>query len=651
MQHIYLLKYNNYTQRIHRRAGDTLSAYSSYIYASYASTGYNFVENNGIDSVLVLNIATDDPSAYCDYILVADDTSEAIISRWFIINQDRLRNGQFRYTLRRDLLSDYSDMVKRSEVLFARGPLPYTYDGTNYTYDPVMFNPETFAYSKVKKNQVRLKKDRFMWLVIYLNKNAEGNAMTGSYNPSSSTTWNYSFTKTVYQTKNVPYDVLFLPVNPYDQNATITYGYNGTNPRSLTFAQVYALLADIASRQSYIYDIQLLPYPPVACASPTRSGNDYNWDYSDITSAGLVETIVVDSLNLYLPLASTCFRSEILTTLYNGDAISDYFQLGATIKESNDLYQFRLCSGDRSSIYEIKPACNISLAADPALADARTRIASLQIAVFAKSYTPFIYIQPTYDANSIFGRSGVLDDFRGLVVTGDFSMGFYTSEWNTYVYNNKNYQKAFDRQIDKMYWERDWKMVQNLGGIGTSTVSGAGKGAQVGGAWGAVAGAVMGFAGSAIKTGIEYGYDEYYNIEYAKDMFNWNNENIQSRPTTLNKVEGWNSVTYGEPVLEIYGPADADLEDYRNKIGAMSCNLGGKAFRFDDIVGTKADDGDDTKSSYLPVANKYRAYDGCVFIQGAFKSFYQDDDCNMSAAMMEAISRELQVGIYWDETC
>lgn len=155
MSTIYLLKYNNYYNRLVKKY-DTIQEYAAYILQS--KTGVNFNPNDGVNTELVFNgIGT----LLGDYLISVNSDSKAIESRWFIMDSVRLCAKQYRLILRRDLLADYYDSVIDSPCFIEKATLKDT--------DPFIFNSENMTFDQIKTSETLLKdKSRGAWVVGYI---------------------------------------------------------------------------------------------------------------------------------------------------------------------------------------------------------------------------------------------------------------------------------------------------------------------------------------------------------------------------------------------------------------------------------------------------------------------------------------------------
>lgn len=153
-------KWNNYFNRIYKPF--SLEVASDALVGSILNVN-GFNPNDGVDTEQMtgLNTFTEIP----DYCVVVDGTE--IISKWFIIECQRTRLGQYKLSLHRDLISDYYQEITEAPVFIEKGFLPYK--------NPLIFNRESMTFNRVKKAEVLLKDDTYSpWLVAYIGKASDG---------------------------------------------------------------------------------------------------------------------------------------------------------------------------------------------------------------------------------------------------------------------------------------------------------------------------------------------------------------------------------------------------------------------------------------------------------------------------------------------
>lgn len=158
LSNLYLLQYNNYFNRKIKRL-DSVSEYAAR--AVFILPNASFNPNDGVDATHVMNTAVD-----CDYLVVTDQASTVIESRWFVIEKTRQRNGQYKLTLHRDVVADYYEKILDSPC--------YVEKATLQPNDPFIFNKEGGGYNQIKKSETLLKDEsKTKWLVAFISKKRE----------------------------------------------------------------------------------------------------------------------------------------------------------------------------------------------------------------------------------------------------------------------------------------------------------------------------------------------------------------------------------------------------------------------------------------------------------------------------------------------
>lgn len=152
---LYVLKYNNYYNRIVKREVD-LSSYLSKGTLIHTQYNVNYAPGDGVNIRQVLNNET-----YGDYAIYAD--GNIIVSRWFIIEASRNCKGQFGLTLRRDLVVDNFDTVLNADCFIEKAILPDN--------DPMIFNKENMTVNQIKSYVKPIKDDsELAYIVGYIDK-------------------------------------------------------------------------------------------------------------------------------------------------------------------------------------------------------------------------------------------------------------------------------------------------------------------------------------------------------------------------------------------------------------------------------------------------------------------------------------------------
>lgn len=156
---LYILEYNNYYNRIVKKE-DSLSAYLEYVLGTYEGV-INWNPNDGVKTTHVLNHPVDEG----DYLLVVEDTN-TIVSRWFIVESARLRNGQYQLTLVRDVMVDYYDDIINAPAFIEKATV-VDID------DPAIYNTEDMTFNQIKQQEILLKDPtKCAWVVGYIPRDS-----------------------------------------------------------------------------------------------------------------------------------------------------------------------------------------------------------------------------------------------------------------------------------------------------------------------------------------------------------------------------------------------------------------------------------------------------------------------------------------------
>ena len=175
MNSILLLAFNNYSNR-QVKLYDSLYPYLQNSASYFNIDSVNFNPNDGVTTEIILGKGTETQLqnldvASWDYLIVYTKTQTLdgpINSRWFILNVERTRGGQYKLTLQRDVLADYYQQATTSPAFVEKGWLRET--------NPLIFNSEDIQVNQIKKQETLLKDETACpWLVMYVAKNAVEN--------------------------------------------------------------------------------------------------------------------------------------------------------------------------------------------------------------------------------------------------------------------------------------------------------------------------------------------------------------------------------------------------------------------------------------------------------------------------------------------
>ena len=141
---LYILKYNNYYNRM-VKLEETVSDYQEYVVYKLQDTNFN--PNDHINTQHVVGAGDYDGSG--DYVIITDTRrrpvgapigwEEYVVSRWFIVESQRTRSGQWNLTLHRDVVADYKEVIQSSPVFIEKATLDEA--------DPMIFNSEDMTFN------------------------------------------------------------------------------------------------------------------------------------------------------------------------------------------------------------------------------------------------------------------------------------------------------------------------------------------------------------------------------------------------------------------------------------------------------------------------------------------------------------------------
>ena len=164
----FLERFNNYFNRKIIKY-ESLSDYKSHSKDSFIPTDseggmtpFDFNPNDNVTTEIIVNDVPFDP----DYFLLLDE-NQAIVQRWFVLEQKRNRQGQWLYQLKRDVVSDNLDNLLEAPIFVQKGMLRED--------DPFIVNDEGMSLNQIKQSELLIPDRSFTaWIVGYMAKNAGG---------------------------------------------------------------------------------------------------------------------------------------------------------------------------------------------------------------------------------------------------------------------------------------------------------------------------------------------------------------------------------------------------------------------------------------------------------------------------------------------
>lgn len=304
-----------------------------------------------------------------------------------------------------------------------------------------------------------------------------------------------------------------------------------------------------------VYDVQVLPYCPV---------QDYFNDDGSFKGVSIL-TAQVD----YEPITPSPSSSTVLDYLFWCDTSTDTFDIEYKV-DINDIKQavecdlYRLCSPNGNGQFEFNAARNGG-------------ISYINVDFTYRPYDPYIHLNPNF--GNLYGQD--FNDFRGLVLNGDFSIPAIADKWAEYTIQNKNYQNIFNREIQSLELQQNITRKQEKFAIAAGTLqggaSGAASGAMVGGAYGAIAGAIVGTATSAAGGALDYKNNEQLRqdqLTFKYDIFDYSLRNIQALPQSVSKTGCLTNNNKLVPYVEYYTCTDEEKAVLAAKIKYTGMTVG-----------------------------------------------------------------------------
>lgn len=376
------------------------------------------------------------------------------------------------------------------------------------------------------------------------------------------------------QLNDAAYDMLAMPygsiqfVIPNDGN-TQDLSVMTTSPE----ASIGIMRSIAAQLGSAVYDLQLLPYCPYREVAGEYGKDGYInlgltspfpyacWSgaYKISSSGDTPSRTNARTIGLWCINSHNSFNIEYNIEKPEEDSIE--------YKVFNACKKFRLVSPNYSSVFEFSPLKNLG-------------VKTFNVDFNYRPFNPYIHIAPYFNSEGLYGAD--TNDLRGLVIQGDFSVGYYSDKWADYQIQNANYANIFNRQLQNIdanqALEREQTRTQFGVNIATEFMGLGGglKGASAGsagGPWGAliggIAGTVGGGAGSIAGAVLDerwMGMAQKEARSYAIDMYNLNLGNVKALPYGLAKSDALTENFKYVPFIEEYECTEVEKEIMRSKI-------------------------------------------------------------------------------------
>ena len=405
---------------------------------------------------------------------------------------------------------------------------------------------------------------------------------------------------------DVAYDMICLPYGQIDfkirqADDNIVYDRRTSPQASLAIARAIAAAAGDA-----VYDMQLLPYCPYRQAADEYEQNGYI-DISGAPNQKLfsgcwfkASTVVNPSTDApenknAVTFGLWCYTTHgtfNITKLDSGsdDEVSIDELLGMSddmtsedIKEYSACKKYRLVSPNFTSIFEFNPLKNGG-------------VSFFNVDYNYRPYNPYIHVNPNFEY--LYGQD--TNDQRGLILQGDFSVGYISSAWTQYQIQNANYNEIFNRDIKNMDTNWRYDLAESAITAGFDAVSNSFNTASAGSGSSnpiiragigmrsldsGIKGQLIGAAADAWLMGRRYREAK----SYKKDQWALQLGNVKAQPYGLAKSDTMTENFKYFPFIEVYDCTDKEKEVFRNKLKYDGMTV--------EAIGTIQD--------YLPEGNNY----------------------------------------------
>ena len=357
-------------------------------------------------------------------------------------------------------------------------------------------------------------------------------------------------------TNNATYDVFCIPYCPGKQLAL--YNASGLQESfSMSSESTLTLASEIAVQLgASLYDLQILPYCPIPSfikGVPTTEPKLSLPDPKYYTQSKKGDTTLTEGI-FWVPditVEATLTHSIQVPT----DPIE--------AKVFNECTKYRLCAPNGNGAFDFSPLLNEG-------------VSKFNVFMTLKPYQPFIRIAP--DFGGLYGEE--FKDYRGLILSGDYSVPRNNDAWIQYIQNNKNYLLTFNRQIQNMEFNQRMARTEAIPNAITGAISAAGTGAVLGSALGPLGMGVGSGVAGAVSLGAGLTDMLLMNKKFAeqasmtRDNFMYSTGNIAARPDTIASVGSFTNSNKLVPYIEVYDCTDIEKDAFREflKYNGMSFN-------------------------------------------------------------------------------
>lgn len=351
-----------------------------------------------------------------------------------------------------------------------------------------------------------------------------------------SQTLKYNIPQSRNFTLDAPYDIFAMPYS--DEFETTVEGITYKSSKDMGLA-----IANSMSSTTLVYDIQLLPY----CPFDVSQFAPFEYATADSKAYSYIDDGNDNHVGVIFNITNSTLRTAI---------VADEALRPKNLKLANQTQMARIVSPNYDGAFEFTPARNGGV--DYFVVDQT-----------CKPYQPYIHVAPNW--KQLYGSD--FGDARGLICGGDFGLPRTTDEWKNYQIANKNYLNSFNRQIENMEINNKYTRWNDIASAVSGTLgAGFGVGAIAGPGFGVGAGIISGATGAADVVINDILRKEQ--MDYTKDQFGFNLENIKARPITLARVGALNANNKLFPFVEIYDCTETEKAAVAGKIAMNGMTIG-----------------------------------------------------------------------------
>ncbi len=337
--------------------------------------------------------------------------------------------------------------------------------------------------------------------------------------------------------KNYIYDVQLIPYCPYHE--ICTYDFTDTKIGTLYLDTLEDTMQGLNSSKQYYFN----------------SNNDNNICFLYVEKAQFefnINKFYIDSTNYYVPN-----QIDLKPNQYqqNGDIVN--------YKIDNECKVYRLCSPNYNGLFEFSVAKNDG-------------VNEFNVDITLRPQNPYIHINPNF--KYLYGSD--FNDMRGLICQGDFSLPIVNDQWQTYEYQNKNYQNIFNRQIENLDFNFEQERIKGaFGAAAGAIVGGIGggiAGGKTAGPYGAAAGAAIGAVASGVGGIIDYSMltaKQEEQRSYLVDNYKYQLGNVKALSYSINKVTPLTNNNKIWPFIEIYDCTETEKDMLYKKLKYTSFTI------------------------------------------------------------------------------